>query len=181
MSNFKMYPSPTFNTKCAQELKIQKNIFSLLLRPKYLIFFFILGFVSAQGNILKSEITSPSQKKPTVSKKIPKWKLEKAALDEEKKVGEKFIGKYRRGNPDEIIEFYFNKKNRLKGRYVGFNRFDYEFSITDVKLIDERTIEYKVKGKWHRAMRIDESLQLVYPTGQIQYCPKIGETALTIN
>ncbi|MDX2128289.1 MAG: hypothetical protein SFU91_04565 [Chloroherpetonaceae bacterium] len=123
----------------------------------------------------------PQQKKQSGSKKIPKWKAERDALNEEKKVGEKFVGKYRRGNPDEMIEFYFNKKNRIKGRYLGINRFDYQFSITDVKLIDDRTIEYKVKGKWHRAMRIDESLQVIYPSGQIQYCPKINETALTAN
>lgn len=111
--------------------------------------------------------------KKTAEAKAPKWKIEKERRELYRKQAEPFVGRYMRNAEGEYLEFYFSKNGLLKGIAQGTGEYNYRFALTDIEVLNDEQLHFKLKGKLYTARRLDDALVVTYPNGVKKYHQRI--------
>jgi hypothetical protein len=134
---------------------------------------------NGEAAVLKEPKSSTSFAKTASAAKIPKWKIEKMQLERQRKQAMPFVGRYMRNADGEFFEFYLSKQGKLKGVAQGIGEYNYRFALTDIELLDDEQIRFKLKGKPYTARLLDDALVVTYHNGIKKYHPRVKEPLIS--
>lgn len=117
--------------------------------------------------------------KKTAEAKAPNWKREKEQRELYRKQAEPFVGRYLRNAEGEYFEFYFSKNGLLKGVAQGTGEYNYRFALTDIEVLNDEQLRFKLKGKLCTARRLDDALVVTYYNGIKKYHPRTADLLMS--